>query len=173
MTDMTEPKKQNQPKLTTSARAIRKWRGKRGALIMVLHEIQNQIGFVPRETALEIAEGMSVPLARVYEVITFYNYFKLLPPGKAVISVCTGTACHLKGAPELVAELKQELGISEGETTPDGLFHLQCVRCVGCCGLAPAISVNGKIYGKAQPSQIKQILSEWRLVFRDQEQKDG
>jgi len=169
MTD-TETTNKTEP---AAARAIKKWRGKRGALIMVLHEIQNQGGYVPRETALEIAEGMSVPLARVYEVLTFYNYFKLRPPGKAVISVCTGTACHLKGAPELVAELERELGISEGETTPDGLFHLQCVRCVGCCGLAPVISVNGNIYGKATPSQVKQILAEWREAFPAEEEKGG
>ncbi len=169
---MSKTVSKSKPEITPAARAIRKWRGKRGALIMVLHEIQNQGGFVPRETAREIAEGMSVPLARVYEVLTFYNYFKLRPPGKAVISVCTGTACHLKGAPELVAELKRELEIGEGETTPDGLFHLQCVRCVGCCGLAPVISVNGKIYGKAQPSQVKQILAEWRAAFPDGEKQD-
>ncbi len=73
----------------------------------------------------------------------------------------------------MVAELKQELGIAEGETTPDGLFHLQCVRCVGCCGLAPVISVNGKIYGKATPSQVKQILAEWRAAFPAEEEKGG
>ncbi len=169
---MTEGGKTTSPKLSPAARAVKKWRRKRGALIMVLHEIQNQAGFVPRETAREIAEGMEVPLARVYEVLTFYNYFKLRPPGKAVISVCTGTACHLKGAPELVAELEKELEIGQGETTPDGLFHLQCVRCVGCCGLAPAISVNGKIYGKVEPSQVRQILAEWRAVFREEDVDD-
>jgi NADH:ubiquinone oxidoreductase subunit E len=104
--------------------------------------------------------------------LTFYNYFKLKPPGKVVISVCTGTACHLKGAPRLVAELRRELGIETGQTTADGLFHLQCVRCIGCCGLAPVIAVNGKTYGKVQPSQLKHILTEWEVVFK-QEKEDA
>jgi NADH-quinone oxidoreductase subunit E len=144
------------------AAALKKWRRKRGAVIMALHEIQNQRGHVPRQAALELAAGLGVPLARIYEVITFYNYFKLKPPGRAVISVCTGTACHLKGAPALLAELRSQLGIEDGETTPDRLFHLQCVRCVGCCGLAPVVVVNGKTYGKLQPSGIAGLLAEWR-----------
>ena len=141
---------------------IKKWKKKEGSLIMALHEIQNQRGFVPRDSAMELSEAFAVPLARIYEVLTFYNYFKLESPGKAVISVCTGTACYLKGAPELVAELEAQLGIASGETTSDGMFHLQCVRCVGCCGLAPVIVVNGKTYGKAKPGGIRQILDEWR-----------
>jgi NADH-quinone oxidoreductase subunit E len=141
---------------------IRKWAKKRGSLIMMLHEIQNQRGYVPREQALELAQAVGVPLARIYEVLTFYNYFKLKSPGKAVISVCTGTACHLKGAPELIDAFKAELGIIEGETTEDGIFHLQCVRCVGCCGLAPAVVINGKTYGKVKPSDIRGIIAEWR-----------
>lgn len=152
---------------TTSetARVIKKWQEKRGALIMALHEIQNQRGFVPRESALEISREMDIPLARIYEVLTFYNYFKLKAPGKAVISICTGTACYLKGAPALVDEFRSELKIEVGETTPDGLFHLQCVRCVGCCGLAPVVVVNGKTYGKLKPSEVKRVIHEWQEHF--------
>lgn len=152
-----------------AAMAVKKWKGKRGSLIMALHEIQNQMGYVPREATMEISSQMGVPLARIYEVLTFYNYFKLEAPGKAVISICTGTACYLKGAPALVEEFKKDLGIDIGETTPDGIFHLQCVRCVGCCGLAPVVSVNGKIYGKLKPSDIKPIIAEWREVFSGKE----
>lgn len=152
-----------------AAMAVKKWKGKRGSLIMALHEIQNQMGYVPREATMEISSQMDVPLARIYEVLTFYNYFKLEAPGKAVISICTGTACYLKGAPALVEEFKKDLGIDIGETTPDGIFHLQCVRCVGCCGLAPVVSVNGKIYGKLKPSDIKPIIAEWREVFSGKE----
>lgn len=140
---------------------------------MALHEIQNQYGYVPREAALSLAGEMNVALARIYEVLTFYNYFKLTPPGKAVISVCTGTACHLKGAPALVEELERELSVELEETTPDGLFYLQTVRCVGCCGLAPVVVVNGKTYGKVQVEQVKGILAEWRNHFREQEQAGG
>ncbi len=147
---------------SVTALAIKKWKGKRGALIMALHEIQNQQGFVPREAALEISAALTVPLARIYEVLTFYNYFKLEAPGKAVVSVCTGTACHLKGAPALVQEFQHELGLKVGETDAAGDFHLQCVRCVGCCGLAPVAVVNGKTYGKLQPSEVRKVIAEWR-----------
>jgi NADH-quinone oxidoreductase subunit E len=141
--------------------ALKKWKNKRGSLIMMLHEIQDQRGYVPREIALELAREVDVPLARIYEVLTFYNYFKTESPGQVVISVCTGTACHLKGAPELIRGFCEELGIGEGETTENGEFHIQSVRCVGCCGLAPVVVVNGKTYGKVKPTEIRSILGEW------------
>lgn len=125
-----------------------KWKKKRGSLIMALHELQGRLGYVPRESAMKLGREMGVPLANIYEVLTFYNYFKLESPGKHIISVCTGTACHIKGASKLVHGLEHELGIHEGESTPDGEYHLQGVRCLGCCGLAPLASVNGKVYGK-------------------------
>lgn len=131
---------------------------------MALHAIQDQRGFVPREDALEVAAAMDVPLARIYEVITFYNYFKLSPPGEVVISVCTGTACHLKGAPQVTDAFCSHLEIDVGETTSDGRFHLQTVRCVGCCGLAPAVVINGKTYGKVTPGQVPGIVDEWRQL---------
>jgi NADH-quinone oxidoreductase subunit E len=154
------------------ARTIRKWSNKRGSLIMMLHEIQNQRGYVPREVSQELATGVGVPLARIYEVLTFYNYFKLKSPGRAVVSVCTGTACHLKGAPEIIAAFEQELRIGQGETTDDGDFHLQSVRCIGCCGLAPAVVVNGKTYGKVQPAQVRSIVAEWQEAL-GATQKEG
>ena len=156
-----------------AAFALKKWSKKRGSLIMALHEIQNQRGFVPREAALEIAEGMNVPLARIYEVITFYNYFKLESPGDVVISVCTGTACHLKGASEIVDAFKEELAVEVGESTEDGIFHLQSVRCVGCCGLAPVVVVNSKTYGKVKPGDIKSIVEEWRELFPENKLAGG
>ena len=147
------------------AAAVRKWKNKRGSLIMALHEIQNARGYVPRDVALYLSKELEIPLARIYEVITFYHYFKLEPPGKAVVSICTGTACYLKGAPALVAEFEKELGIPVGESTTDKNFHLQCVRCVGCCGLAPVVTVNGKTYGKLGPADVKKVVHEWRDAF--------
>lgn len=144
-----------------------KWRRKRGSLIMALHEIQDVKGYVDWQDAVELAKNMDVPLARVYEVLTFYNFFKLKAPGKAVISVCTGTACYLKGNDKVLAKFKSELGIQEGESTKDGLFHLQCVRCVGCCGLAPVCVVNGKTYGRMTPEAVPAILDEWRKEFEE------
>ncbi len=149
--------------------AIKKWKKKKGSLIMALHDIQDREGYVPREASLKLASAMAVPLARIYEVLTFYNYFRLESPGKAVISVCTGTACFLKGAPDIISTLEEELRISEGETTDDGLFHLQTVRCVGCCGLAPVVVINGKTYGKVQIPELPRIIGEWRKQFEQEE----
>jgi NADH-quinone oxidoreductase subunit E len=143
-------------------RIVKQWGKKRGSLIMMLHAIQDQRGYVPREVALELARQVDVPLARIYEVLTFYNYFKTSSPGKAVVSVCTGTACHLKGASDILAALGEELGIDDGETSEDGNFHLQSVRCVGCCGLAPVVTVNAKVYGKVKPAEVRSIIGQWQ-----------
>ena len=145
-----------------------KWRKKRGSLIMALHELQDVKGYVPWEDAMELAQAMNIPLARIYEVLTFYIFFKLDAPGKAVISVCTGTACYLKGNDKTLEEFKKQLGINEGESTPDKMFHLQCVRCVGCCGLAPVCVVNGKTYGRVGVGDVANILAEWRKKFEDE-----
>ncbi len=143
------------------APVVKRWKNRRGSLVMMLHDIQDTRGFVPREVALELAQAVGVPLAKIYEVLTFYNYFKLKAPGRAVISVCTGTACYLKGASDVLAAFKEELKIGEGETTADGNFHLQCVRCVGCCGLAPAVVINGRTHGKLKPADVRSVIGQW------------
>ncbi|MFA5092538.1 MAG: NAD(P)H-dependent oxidoreductase subunit E [Candidatus Omnitrophota bacterium] len=143
------------------ASLVKKWKDKEGNLIMVLHELQNFYGYVPRPAALELSRALKIPLARIYEVITFYNFFKLEPPGKHIISLCLGTACYLKGAAVLLNEIKGLLNVEEGSTTKDGLFQLDVVRCLGCCGLAPVIKIDEKIYGKVEKSQVMGILSEY------------
>jgi NADH-quinone oxidoreductase subunit E len=140
---------------------VDKWKEKEGNLIMILHEIQNQHGYVPRELALELSGLLDVPLARIYEVITFYNFFKLTPPGKHKIAVCMGTACYLKGAPEILKEIKNILSVEEGKSTKDNNFHLDVVRCLGCCGLAPVMTIDGKVYGKVKKQEIVEILSKY------------
>ncbi len=140
---------------------ISKWQNAQGNLIMILHEIQNHYGYVPRQVALKLSELLDIPLARIYEVITFYHFFKTTPPGKHKISVCMGTACYLKGAPEIVNQIKELLNIEEGQTTQDGTFHLELVRCLGCCGLAPVMMIDEKVYGKVKPNQVMDILSEY------------
>ena len=140
------------------AAIAKKWKKKRGSLIMALHDLQGRMGFVPREAAMKMGHEMGVPLAHTYEVVTFYNYFKLAAPGKYIISVCTGTACHIKSSAELLAGLEKELNIHEGESTQDKEYHLQCVRCLGCCGLAPLVSVNGKVYGKLKTSESHYVI---------------
>ena len=103
------------------------WKDKDGNLIMILHQIQNRFSYVPREISFEVAKRLHIPLAKIYEVITFYHYFKLEPPGRNVVSACLGTACYLKGAPRLIEVLKDQLGVNPGETTADKQFHVQVV----------------------------------------------
>ncbi len=140
---------------------VSKWKDKEGNLIMVFHEIQNKYGYVPRDVSMKLSEMLDVPLARIYEVLTFYNYFDLKPPGKHTISVCMGTACYLKGANELLKKIRDLLNISEGETTEDGLFKLNVVRCLGCCGLAPVVTIDEDVYGKVQKEDVPDILAKY------------
>lgn len=141
-------------------RYLERWGEEEGNLIMILHEIENQHGYIPREVAMELARAMEIKLARIYEVITFYHYFKLVPPGRRNASVCMGTACYLKGGPEVLAEFERQLGISEGQTTSDREWHLDVVRCIGCCGMSPAAVVDGRNHGKLKSSEVAGILAE-------------
>lgn len=142
---------------------VQRWRGEEGNLIMILHALQNALGYVPRAAALELSQMLDVPLARIYEVITFYNYFKLEPPGKYVIAVCTGTACYLKGAPQIIDSLRSVLDLAEGRSvTADGLFQLEEVRCLGCCGLAPVLTVNGEVFGRVKQGDVPDIVEQFR-----------
>jgi len=142
-------------------RLVSKWDGKQGTLIMILHELQNRYGYVPRDISFKLSCLLKIPLARIYEVIPFYNYFKLEAPGKHTISVCMGTACYLKGTQQIMQELKNILKIEEGQTTKDGQFHLQAVRCLGCCGLAPVITIDEKVYGKVKSEDMMKILADY------------
>jgi NADH-quinone oxidoreductase subunit E len=136
------------------AAIAKRWKNKRGSLIMALHRLQDRYGYVPRDAAMSLGQEMDVPLARIYEVLTFYNYFRLKSPGKHVVSVCMGTACYLKGAPQLLERASDALGIRPGETTPDEEYHLQVVRCVGCCGLAPVVTINEKLLAKVDGDSL-------------------
>lgn len=140
---------------------IQKWENQRGNLIMIFHEIQDEYGYVPRDISMKLSELLDVPLARIYEVLTFYNYFNLDKPGKHTISICMGTACYLKGAGAVLKEFRDILNIQEGQTTQDGNFYLTTVRCLGCCGLAPVVTVDGKVYGKVDKSRAADIISEY------------
>ena len=141
---------------------VDKWKDEEGNLILILHSIQNEFGYVPRDVAMELALALDVKLARIYEVITFYYYFKLIPPGKHNIALCNGTACYLKGTPALITHLEKTLGIKDGETTKDKMFHFETVRCIGCCGMAPAMTIDGKTFGKVKLEEIESILNQYR-----------
>ena len=141
---------------------IDKWRAEPGNLIMILHRVQEEYGFVPREVALALAKELDVPLAKIYGVVTFYHFFKLEKPGRNKIAVCMGTACYLKGGEDLIQELENLLGIGVNAVTEDGEFSVEAVRCVGCCGLAPVLTVNGEVYGKVTKAKLPEILAKHR-----------
>ena len=143
---------------------IEEWKEKPGNLIMVLHQVQQTYGYIPREVAIEVSELLSVPLAKIYGVVTFYNFFKLQKAGKYIIQVCLGTACYLRGGDDLMKTLERELGIGVNGTTPDGLFSVEAVRCLGCCGLAPVIVVNGEVHGKLETKDIPGIIERYRKL---------
>src|SRR5215510_11136963 len=121
---------------------IDEWKVKPGSLIMILHKTQETFGYISRETAGKLALLTGIPLARVYGVITFYHFFKTTKPGKHKISVCLGTACYLKGGQDLLDETRNILGLAPNAVTEDGLFSIDPVRCIGCCGLAPVLTVG-------------------------------
>ncbi len=141
---------------------IETWKGKPGNLIMVLHRVQETYGYIPRSVAFEVAVMLDIPLAKIYGVITFYNFFRLEKAGRYNIQVCMGTACYLRGGEDLILELEKELGVGVNVTTPDGMFSVEAVRCLGCCGLAPVMVINGDVHGKIPTSRIKAILADYR-----------
>lgn len=132
-----------------------------GELINVLHKSQHTFGYLPAEIQEIVAQELNVSLAKVYGVVTFYSFFTMLPKGSHPISICTGTACYVRGAEKVLEEFKRTLKIQVGETTPDGKFSLSCLRCVGACGLAPVVTIGEKVYGRVSPDGVKDILAEY------------
>lgn len=142
---------------------IKEWKDKPGNLIMILHHVQEEQGYISKDAAMEVAERIGVPAARLFGVISFYHFFKTQKPGKNQISVCIGTACYLKGGQDILDEIHAELKLGEKDiSTEDGLFSVEPVRCIGCCGLAPVISINGDVYGKLTKNQVAGILAKYK-----------
>lgn len=131
-----------------------------GELINILHEAQHLQGYLPEEMQRLIAHKLNIPVSKVYGVVTFYTFFTMTPKGKYPISVCMGTACYVRGSEKLLEEFKRVLGIEVGETTPDGKFSLDCLRCVGACGLAPVVIIGEKVYGRLQSVDVKKIIED-------------
>ena len=138
-----------------------KFGNKPGELINILHEAQHTVGYLPIEVQAIIARKLNIPVNRVYGVVTFYAFFTMTPKGKHPISICLGTACYVRGSEKILEEFKRTLGIDVGETTSDGKFSLDCLRCVGACGLAPVAMVGEKVYGHLNPADIKKIIQEF------------
>lgn len=134
------------------------------SLIYVLKEAQGIFGYLPKEVQLHIADKLGVPYSKVYGVVSFYSYFSTNPVGEHKISVCLGTVCFVKGSDKIMAEFEKELNIKAGETTSNLKFTLDGLRCVGACGLAPVVVVDGKVYGLCTPDQVTNILDEYREV---------
>ncbi|MCK5028079.1 MAG: NADH-quinone oxidoreductase subunit NuoE [Bacteroidales bacterium] len=133
-----------------------------GELINVLHKTQEHFGYLPAEIQEVVAQELEMSVAKVYGVVTFYSFFTMLPKGKFPISICTGTACYVRGADNVLQEFKRQLDIEVGETTDDGKYSLSCLRCVGACGLAPVVLVGDKTYGRVSPEGVKEILAEYQ-----------
>jgi len=149
---------------------LKKFSRKRGNLIPILQKVQGRLSYLPREAMLEIAEFLGIPDIDVYSVVTFYNQFRLNPPGRHSIRVCLGTACHMKGGYITLDAWKRRLGIGPSETTSDREFDLDTVACVGCCTMAPVAVVDDKPHGKVEPTKVDGIL----LAFeREREKKES
>ena len=134
-----------------------------GELINILHAAQELLGYLPQVVQQIIAADLHIPVSRVYGVVTFYSFFTMEPKGKHPISVCLGTACYVRGAEKVLEEIQKELEIKVGETTSDGLFSLDTLRCVGACGLAPVVTIGGKVYGRVTPEKVRDILQEYLM----------
>lgn len=134
----------------------------RDSLIPLLQEVQEQQGYLSHDAVVQIGKCLSLPVSKVYGVATFYNQFRFQAQGKFHIQVCRGTACHVKGSLSLLETLQRELKIEAGQTTRDGLFSLEVVACIGACGLAPVICINGEFFARATPDRIREILQECR-----------
>ena len=142
-------------------KAIEDRHGVKGALISVLQSAQEIYGYLPLEVQKIIAERMNIPLGEVYGVVTFYAQFSLNPKGRHQISCCMGTACYVRGAGDFFEKISGELGIKSGECTPDGKYSLEACRCIGACGLAPVLTVDGDVYGRLTAAEIDEILAKY------------
>ncbi len=132
-----------------------------GAVIPVLHEAQEIYGYLPIEVQKIISEGLGVPLAEIYGIVTFYAQFSLFPKGVYKIGICLGTACYVKGSGDILEKTKELLGIDVGECTPDGKFSIDATRCIGACGLAPVMTINDDVYGRLTVGEIEDILKKY------------
>jgi len=133
------------------------YRGKRGELIPILQEVQESLGYLPEKTMLDIAKFVSVSESHVYSVASFYAQFRLLPLGRKRVAVCRGTACHIRGAPQILNTIEKTIGLKEGETSDDLEYTLETVACIGCCALAPCIRVNKNVSGEMTPEKAQEL----------------
>ena len=142
-------------------RIISGHQGKPGALILVLHKAQNLFGYLPREVQRRVADGLGIPLSEVSGVVTFYSFFTMVPKGRHTIKVCLGTSCYVRGGQRLIGDLQKKLSLDVGGTTEDRKFSLEVVRCIGACGLSPAMTVGEDVFGRVKNTKIGEILEKY------------
>ena len=143
---------------------ISRYKDEKTPLMMILSDIQKEFGYIPLEVQELVSEQIGVPVAEIYGVVTFYSFFSLTPKGKYVIGVCLGTACYVKGSQQVIDKFSELLNIKPGETSADGLFTLDALRCIGACGIAPALTINGKVYPKVAVADVAKIVEEYRSL---------
>ncbi len=141
-----------------------RYKGEKTPLMMILSDIQKEFGYIPLEVQEIVSAETGISVAEIYGVVTFYSFFSLKPKGKYVIGCCLGTACYVKGAQLVLEKFSELLGIKAGETTADCLFTLDALRCLGACGIAPAVSINGKVYPKVDVNQVEKIVEDIMLM---------
>ncbi|TKJ39608.1 MAG: NAD(P)H-dependent oxidoreductase subunit E [Planctomycetes bacterium B3_Pla] len=141
---------------------ISRYEGGSESLVPILQGITSELNWLPRETLMRVAEVKKIPIEHILRIATFYKAFSLEPRGENIITVCMGTACHVKGAPRILERFERELGIETGQTTSDMQFTLEAVRCIGCCGLSPVITVGDDLYGKLTPAEAGKVLEKYR-----------
>ena len=142
----------------------KKYEGKSADIIEALHEVQNFYGYISTDAQKCLSKHLNVPMSEIYGIITFYSRFTLKPKGKYNIQICLGTACYVKGSATILAAFEKELGIKSGDITEDGIFSIEEVRCIGACGLAPAIVVNEDVYGKMTADKVHEIIEKYRAM---------
>ena len=131
-------------------------------LVKLLQEIQSELGYVPESAQRLISRKMNTPMSQIYGILSFYNFFRLFPPGRHRVTVCLGTACYVKGSKNILREITSRYELEPGQTTGDRRFSLDIVRCVGCCAIGPVITVNGQVYGKMKPQEVKDVLGKYK-----------
>lgn len=141
---------------------VERYEGHDGSLIPILHDIQEEIGYLPEDVQAYVSEKLNIPLSEVYGVVSFYSLFNIEPKGKYKVSVCMGTACYVKGAGQILAEFEKELDIKVGQTTEDGLFTLEGCRCLGACGLAPVLTINDHVHGRLVPGDVPNLIKKYQ-----------
>ena len=141
---------------------VERYKNEETPMMMILSDVQNEYGYIPLEVQELISSLTGIPVSEIYGVVTFYSFFSLTPKGKYVIGVCLGTACYVKGSQLVIDKFSDLLKIKPGETSEDGLFTLDALRCVGACAIAPAVSINGKVYPMVQVGQVESIIDEYR-----------